>query len=139
MLRRTWTALGRRTEFLEKLDLLQKGMETKEIKKKYWLKVYTEDCTMDASGNMIEGLENIIAPFPAFNAAFDVKPKILEVIGDEDAERFAVRYRHEARFTGNYGIVAVWKKKKNSRITHSLGQQSSDRCVATPPLRAHRS
>eukprot|EP01061_Rhynchopus_euleeides_P021148 TRINITY_DN34426_c0_g1_i1.p1 TRINITY_DN34426_c0_g1~~TRINITY_DN34426_c0_g1_i1.p1 ORF type:complete len:174 (+),score=66.38 TRINITY_DN34426_c0_g1_i1:88-609(+) len=105
MFRRTCSALGKRTEFLKRLDLLTEGMEKKVLKKQHWAQVYAEDCEMEMGTQSVKGIDAIISPLPMFNAAFDVRPRIVEVIGDEDSDKFAVRYSHLARFVGNYGSI----------------------------------
>eukprot|EP00754_Rhynchopus_humris_P042184 Rhum_TRINITY_DN25803_c0_g1::Rhum_TRINITY_DN25803_c0_g1_i1::g.182813::m.182813 len=105
MFRNTARCLGRRTEFLKRLELMTDAIESKELRRRHWAKVYADTCTMAMAGGQVEGLEAIISPLPAFNRAFDVTPKIVEVVGDEDAEKFTVHYRHTARFVGPYGVV----------------------------------
>ena len=107
MFRNTARCLGRRTEFLKRLELMTDAIESKELRRRHWAKVYTDTCTMSMAGGQVDGLEAIISPLPAFNHAFDVTPKIVEVVGDEDAEKFTVHYKHAARFVGPYGVVQV--------------------------------
>ncbi|KAJ9468857.1 hypothetical protein DIPPA_20504 [Diplonema papillatum] len=104
-MRTTKCLFGKRTEFLKRLDLLKEGLETKNIQKKHWAQVYSEDCEMCIAGQQAKGLEPLISGLPLFTQAFDIKPEIVEVIGGEDDSKFTVWYRHSARFVNPYGKV----------------------------------
>ena len=108
MFRRSVSCLGRKTEFLQKLKLISEGMEQKKIEKKFWSQVYTEECVMKASGQEVTGLEGIVHGMPSFHKAFDVETNIVDVLGDEEADRFAVHFKHSVRFVGEYGQVQVF-------------------------------
>eukprot|EP01059_Diplonema_ambulator_P035589 TRINITY_DN8430_c0_g1_i2.p1 TRINITY_DN8430_c0_g1~~TRINITY_DN8430_c0_g1_i2.p1 ORF type:complete len:196 (+),score=63.62 TRINITY_DN8430_c0_g1_i2:56-589(+) len=105
MFRVTRASFGRRTEFLARLEKLNEGLAGKISVKKHWEEVYAEDCVMTMAGQEVKGLSNIIEGIPQFTRSFDIEPVILEVVGEEDAEKFAVWYRHKARFVQQYGKV----------------------------------
>eukprot|EP01060_Flectonema_neradi_P025164 TRINITY_DN3399_c2_g1_i1.p1 TRINITY_DN3399_c2_g1~~TRINITY_DN3399_c2_g1_i1.p1 ORF type:complete len:176 (+),score=34.86 TRINITY_DN3399_c2_g1_i1:46-573(+) len=105
MLRRSVACLGRKTEFLKKLDLISEGMEQKRIEKKFWSQVYSDECVMKSAGQEVVGLQDIVRGMPGFHHAFDVKTNVVEVLGEEDAEKFAVHFKHSVRFVGEYGRV----------------------------------